>query len=205
MKVLIVDDDVLVAESLERILTANDIEVLGKAYSGNDAFEKYCELSPEIVLMDIRMENGDGLHASELILGFDENAKILLLTTFKDDEYIIKAINIGVKGYILKQDYKSILPALNSISADQSVFVDGILEKIPYILNTNPNSFKNYNLTEKEFEIIKLVSDGLNNQEISEKLFLSLGTIRNNISNILSKLDLRDRTQLAIFYYKNLK
>ena len=134
-------------------------------------------------------------------------AKILLLTTFSDDEYIVKAIQMGAKGYILKQDFESIAPALNAVHNGQTVFGGEVMTRIPALMSDNGKEHHypaDFNLSDKEYEIITLIADGLNNREIAEKLFLGEGTVRNYISNILDKLELRDRTQLACFYYKNL-
>ena len=206
MKIVIVDDDQLVSLSLKTILEAqDDIEVLAIGNSGLDGVALYKEHRPDVLLMDIRMEKMTGLEASETIIKDYPDAKILLLTTFSDDEYIIKAIRFGAKGYILKQDFESIAPALRSVYNGQTVFGDEIMEKIPNLMTGNGRrNYKEFDLSDKDFEIITLVADGLNNKEIAEKLFLSEGTVRNYISNILEKLELRDRTQLACFYYKNL-
>ena len=141
---------------------------------------------------------------TEKILANYPQAKILLLTTFSDDEYIIKAIQLGAKGYILKQAFETIAPALISVYNGQTVFGNEIMDKIPsFIQKQMIASYEDFMLTEKEFELICLVADGLNNKEIASKLFLSEGTVRNYISTILEKLNLRDRTQLACFYYKH--
>ena len=133
------------------------------------------------------------------------DAKILLLTTFADDDYIIKAIRTGAKGYILKQDFETVASAITAVHNGQTVFGNEIMNKIPTLLQAEDRfDYPSYNLTEKEFELIRLIADGLNNKEIAEQLFLSEGTVRNYLSNILMKLDLRDRTQVACFYYKNL-
>lgn len=205
MRVLVVDDDKLICASLKTILEADDeINVVGTGNNGKDAIALYNNLKPDILLMDIRMEVMSGLEAGEAILKDDKNAKILFLTTFADDEYIIKALRIGSKGYILKQNFESILPSLKAVYIGQSVFGDDIVSKIPALMNSNEQaSLFSFNLQEKEYKIITLVADGLNNKEIAGKLFLSEGTIRNYLSNILEKLNLRDRTQLAVFYYKN--
>ena len=150
MKIIIVDDDCLVAGALKTILEANpDIEVTATGSDGEEACSLYREYLPDILLMDIRMKGMDGLEASRKILGEFPEAKILLLTTFSDDEYIVKALRLGTKGYLLKQDHTSILP------------------------------------------------------EIATELFLSEGTVRNYLSSILDKLQLRDRTQVAVFYYQH--
>jgi len=148
-----------------------------------------------------------GLDAATEILSKDKNAKIIFLTTFADDEYIITALKIGAKGYILKQNYESIIPALKAVSIGQSVFGEEIVSKLPTILNTT-NAKKDigiFNLIDKEVELIELVAQGLSNKEIATNLFLSEGTVRNYISTILEKLALRDRTQLAIFYFNKMQ
>lgn len=205
MKVLIVDDDQLVSASLKIILESDpEIQVAGVGNTGRTGVALYKDLKPDILLMDIRMDQFSGLDAAELILKEDPLAKILFLTTFSDNEYIAKAFQIGAKGYILKQDYESIIPALKAVYAGQRVFGDEIINKMPALNYTKrPESLARFDLSEKEIDIITRVAEGLSNKEISEVLFLSEGTVRNYISVILEKLNLRDRTQLAIFYYKN--
>lgn len=207
MKVLLVDDDKLVCSSLKIILSAdNEIQVVGTAYSGTEAVEMYKSLRPDVLLMDIRMENMSGLEAGEIILKEYSDAKILYLTTFLDDDYIIKALSIGAKGYMLKQNYESIIPSIKAVYMGQNVYGNEIITKLPNLKTKSENmsSLSHLGITEREFDIIKKIADGLSNKEISEALYLSEGTIRNNISNILDKLGLRDRTQIAVYYYKNL-
>ena len=210
MKVVIIDDDKLVAASLKTIVESDPgIEVLATGSSGQEAIELYEEFKPDVLLTDIRMEGMSGLEAGETILEKHKDAKLLYLTTFNDDEYIVKALSIGAKGYIIKQDFDSIIPSLKAVNSGQSVFGNEITEKLPNILtNSIPNEtfkYTSFDLTDQEAEIVKCVAEGLSNKEIADKLFLSEGTVRNYISNILSKLALRDRTNLAIFYYKNLE
>ncbi|NLZ92421.1 MAG: response regulator transcription factor [Firmicutes bacterium] len=206
MKVLIVDDDRLVVTSLTTILEADEeIEVVGTGNSGQEAVRLYRTTKPDVLLLDIRMDGMTGIEAAEIILAADAEAKILFLTTFSDKEYIVRALQIGAKGYILKQNYESIVPSLKAVYMGQRVFGEGIMTKIPLSLNKlneNPG-LASFNLSEKEEQIITQVANGLSNKEIAEKLFLSEGTVRNYISIILEKLQLRDRTQLAIFYYKH--
>ena len=205
MRVLLIDDDKLVCIYLKTILEAEeDIDVVGCGFSGNDAIELYDKLNPDILLMDIRMKGVTGIEAAETILTKHKDAKILFLTTFSDDEYIVKALKIGAKGYIIKQDFQCIVPSLRTVNTNQNVFGDDIVSKILSLINSsNSIDFSRFNITKKELDIINLVAEGLSNKEIALSLFLSEGTVRNNITNILQKLDLRDRTQLAIFYYKN--
>lgn len=206
MKVLVIDDDKLVCSSIKIILASDDsIHVVAMGYNGFEAVKLYDEHKPDILLMDIRMDTMTGIEAGELILKKHKDAKILYLTTFLDDDYIIKALNMGAKGYMLKQDFDSIIPALHAVSKGQNVYGNEIITKLPTLLshNNGVSSYEAYDISEKEYEIICKIADGLSNKEIAELLFLSEGTIRNYISIILEKLALRDRTQIAIFYYKN--
>ncbi|NMB95842.1 MAG: response regulator transcription factor [Clostridiaceae bacterium] len=205
MKVLVVDDDKLICTALKTILESDEeVTVVGMAHSGNDAVDLFNKLRPDILLMDIRMNGMSGLEAGETILKMYKNAKVLFLTTFADDEYIIKALKMGAHGYILKQDFESIIPSLKAVYIGQFVFGEDIVSKIPSFMNNRCKaSFSAFGISEKELEIITLVAEGLNNKEIAARLFLSEGTVRNYLSNILDKLNLRDRTQLAVFYYKN--
>ncbi len=204
MKIVIVDDDKLVALSLKTIIeSSGEVEIVGMGSNGTEAIELYRQWKPDVLLMDIRMDGMTGLEAGSEILKEDNLAKILFLTTFSDDEFIVKALHMGAKGYILKQNFDSILPALQAVHNGQTVFGDEITNKLPTLMKTSSSpNFSQYDITEKEMEIIELVADGLNNKEISEALFLSEGTVRNYLSTILEKLNLRDRTQLAVFYYK---
>ena len=205
MKVLIVDDDSLVAMSLKTILSSDDeIEVVGLGNDGLEAIKLYEEQKPDVLLMDIRMSGMSGLDAGSEILSKHSDARILYLTTFNDDEYIIRAISIGAKGYIIKQDFESIIPAVKSVYKGQSVFGNAITEKLPDIINKKKEfDYGAHGITPQEKEIIEEVAKGLSNKEIADKLCLSEGTVRNYLSNVLRKLDLRDRTNLAIFYYQN--
>ena len=206
MKILVVDDDRLVCASLKTIIEAQgDIEVIGIGHNGEEAIALYRQLKPDVLLMDIRMELMTGLEAAAVILAADHAARILFLTTFLDDEYIIKALKLGAKGYIIKQDFESIVPSLRAVQIGQSVFGQDIVTKIPGLINQlEQRETDCFDLSDKELELIDRVAQGLSNREIANSLYLSEGTVRNRISVILEKLNLRDRTQLAIFFYKNL-
>lgn len=207
MNIVIIDDDKLVALSLKTILESTGrINVLAIGESGNDGIRLYDEYKPDVMLMDIRMDGMTGLEAGEIILKKNADAKILYLTTFSDDEYIVRALNMGAKGYILKQDFEGIAPALEAVMNGQSVFGEKIISKLPVLIQQKSTfNYSEMNINEKEQEIIVLVAEGLSNKEIATKLYLSEGTVRNYLSEILEKLDLRDRTQLAIYYYTNIK
>lgn len=204
MRVLVVDDDKLVTVSLRTILEADgDIEVAGTGASGAEAVALYGQLKPDVLLMDIRMAGMTGLDAAEAILAADPKARILFLTTFSDDEYILRALRIGARGYLLKQDFGSIAPSVKAVATDMRVFGDEIVARLPGLLQESRPGLSGHGLSDKEIEIVTEVANGLSNREIAETLFLGEGTVRNYISVILEKLGLRDRTQLAIFYYRN--
>lgn len=205
MNVIIIDDDCLVSGALKTILESDkDITVPAVGNDGHEAVALYRKWLPDVLLMDIRMREMNGLTAAQTILEEFPAAKILLLTTFSDDEYIVKSLRIGAKGYLLKQDYESIIPAIKAVHSGQTVFGGEIMAKIPGLLNKNEAfDYAAFDISEREFSIVKLVAEGLSNREIAETLYLSEGTIRNYLSTILEKLDLRDRTQLAVFYYQH--
>ena len=217
-RIIIIDDDDMITMSLETIISADpEFEVVAKGHSGRDAIRLYQEYHPDLLLSDIRMEDMNGLDAAEEILAQDHQAVILLLTTFSDDEYIVKALKLGVKGYLLKQDYTSLLVSLRAALNGQSVFGGAVVNKLPEIMQKageesmaytgdvagSTFDYKAHDITEKEYQVIQLVSEGYSNKEIAERIFLSEGTVRNYLSQILEKLELRDRTQLAIFYLRH--
>ncbi len=205
MRIVLVDDDNLVVSALKTILSADpEIEVCATGGDGQDAVRHYAALRPDVLLMDIRMLEMSGLDAAEQILIAYPDARILFLTTFADDEYIIRALRLGAKGYLLKQNFESIAPALKAVYAGQRVFGEDVVLKLPQLRGNEKPSFQQLGLGEKDGEIISLVAEGLNNREIAQRLYLSEGTVRNYLSVILEKLSLRDRTQLAVFYYKHL-
>ena len=215
MKVLIVDDDALVAQSLSTILSVeDDVEVVGLGRSGPEAIEKYRELKPDILLMDIQMPGGDGLSAAERILAEDAGARIVFLTTFSDDEYIVRALRMGSRGYLIKQDVAQIAPALRSVMAGVCVLEGEVLERSATMgLSARPEPDGPQGrplrgtvfaaLTDREYEVVEAVAEGLDNAEVAARLFMSEGTVRNHISSILAKLGLRNRTQVAVMYYRS--
>ena len=205
MKIVIADDDIFVSGALKTILEASGkITVAATGSDGTEAVDLYRVYQPDVLVMDIRMKEKSGLDASAEILEEFPDAKILLLTTFSDDEYIVKALKLGAKGYLLKQDYASILPALEAVCSGQTVFGTEIMSRIPELIHSGSSfHYEDYDISRRELEIIRLIADGLSNKEIASQLFLSEGTVRNYLSSILDKLQLRDRTQVAVFYYKH--
>lgn len=206
LKVLIVDDDALIRDGLKILLELEeDFEVAGTASNGQEAFQMCMEHKPDLVLMDIRMPLMDGVLGTKLIKSHFKDIKVVILTTFKDDEYIKEALKSGAEGYILKnQSSDSIIESLRTVHKGNTVLERQVADTLSTMLNekkkVTPQSLQ---LTQREFEVLKLVGEGLSNREISEKLYLSEGTTRNYVTGLLEKLNLRDRTQLAIFYLRN--
>ena len=214
MRLVIADDDAVVVSSLEIVLGAQpDIEVVGRAADGAEAARLAAELSPDVVLLDIQMPGTDGLAAAERILAAPEPPRVVFLTTFSDDEYIVRALSLGAAGYLIKQDVAGVAPALRAVVAGRSVLEGEVLERAvslgapaggedmpePDLAAMFPQ------LTEREREVVRLVAEGLDNREVAAVAYMGEGTVRNHISQILAKLGLRNRTQIAVAYWRALR
>ena len=213
MRVAIADDDPIVCSSLSTILEATGTaDVAWTANTGADTVSRYREDAPDVLLVDVQMPGMNGLEASESILNAYPDARILVLTTFADESYIAKALEIGTKGYLIKQDVSSVIPAVQAVMAGQVVMGAEVLGKLragiqPSAMKTPPDSSdiavggiaeRFESLTEREREVLDLVAEGLDNREIAARLFLSEGTVRNRISGILAKTNISNRTKLAV-------
>ena len=212
-RVAIVDDDPIVCSSLSTILKATGTAAIAwTACDGEIAVDRYEDDNPDVLLIDVQMPVMDGLTASRKIIDAHPNAKILILTTFADESYIAKALEIGTKGYLIKQDVSSVIPAVQSVMAGQVVMGAQVLQKL-HVGNASPawndvsQAYKSEavqfpgrfaNLTERERDVLQLVAEGYDNREIAAKLFLSEGTVRNRISDILAKTNIANRTKLAV-------
>ncbi len=216
MRIVIIDDDPFVREALATILNAQtDIEVRAQGGDGEEAVARYSEERPDIVLMDVRMPRMNGLEAAQAILTEFPDARIVLLTTFPDDEYIVSALRLGVKGYLIKQEVSTIVPALRAVMAGQTVLGEEVLGKMDTLLDKDDGFSQNSDdasralaaergLSEKEYDIVRLIAQGYDNKEIAAHVFAGEGTVRNHVSAILQKLGLKNRTQIAVFYYREL-
>ncbi|TVR58308.1 MAG: DNA-binding response regulator [Spirochaetaceae bacterium] len=199
MEILIVDDDSLVIESLEILLSADrTIRIAGSAANGSEAIEFVRSHTIDVILMDIRMPVMDGIQATKQIKQIHPDIKVIMLTTYHDYRNIHRSLQAGASGYLLKSDETS----------SQIRTIKAVYEGLPVISEVALKEFSNTNisaeLTRRENEILVNLANGLSNKEIAERLFISEGTARNTISTILDKLQLRDRTQLAIYYRQNI-
>ncbi|NOU89717.1 response regulator [Paenibacillus sp. LMG 31460] len=214
MKILIVDDQRLMREGLATIIGLEQgMDVVGTAVDGRDAYTKALEWRPDVVLMDIRMPGMDGVEGTELILRALPETKVLVLTTFDDAELILRVLEKGVHGYLLKD-----MPSEAIVSAIQTVYNGGtvlqpditatLLNELKKMSEWNPDNAHPLpinepaqlsQLTEREKEVLALLGQGLNNKEIAGLLIITEGTVKNHVSNVIAKLGLRDRTQAAVF------
>lgn len=206
--VLIVDDDRIVRDSMKIILSMDkELNIVGTCSNGDEAFSFCRENKVDVVLMDIRMPVCDGVMGTKKIKELFPEIKVIILTTFSDDNYIVEALKNGASGYLLKNiSPEKIMEAVKVVYSGNMLIHPDVASKLTGLLNRKETpDFTRYNLNESEIGIIKLIADGYTNKEIAEKIFLSEGTVKNKISDILGKLSLRDRTQIAIFYLKSEK
>ena len=209
IKILIADDQELIRESLKIVLDLNaDMEVIGLAADGQKVLELLNKNRPDIILMDIRMPELDGVLCTKAVKEKFPDVKIIILTTFDDDEYVYYALKYGASGYLLKGcSMQELTSAIRTVMNGGSILNQGVITKVVKLFNklaqvnltmeVEGRDVDELNRTERN--IANLVGRGLSNKEIAEKLFLSEGTVRNALSSALSKLHLRDRTQLAIW------
>ena len=206
MRVLIVDDDALIRDSLKLLLELEpDFRVAGLAANGQEAIDLCRRELPDLVLMDIRMPVLDGVLGTKKLKELYPGLPVVVLTTFRDEEYIKEALKNGASGYILKsQPADSIIESLRAVAKGNIVLERDVATSLSAMLpKDNRADLSRYSLTEREVEVLALVGQGQSNREIAEELYLSEGTVRNYVTALLEKLNLRDRTQLAIFYVKN--
>ena len=223
LSVVIVDDDEFVAQSLRTILEARgSVRVAALGTKGAEAAALFNEHHPDIMLLDIRMPDLSGLAAGEAILAAHPKARIVFLTTFADDDYIVRALAIGARGYLIKQEARGLAEALHSVMEGQIVLGSDVTDRVSALIGQRPangagaafdDSLSHPDnsqaapafaegLTQRERDIAELIAEGLDNREIAQALYLSEGTVRNHISAILQKCGLRNRTQIAIAWWR---
>jgi DNA-binding NarL/FixJ family response regulator len=211
IRVVLADDEKLIRAGLKIMLeTYDDIRIVGEAVDGKEALE-LCAEGVDVVLMDIRMPGVDGIEGTRMIKEAFPHVSVLMLTTFEDAAYIGRAMEYGASGYLLKDNScEEIVDGIRVVALSGKVVLDRTVSQTlaAGLRESQKKTFdekelqERYRLTERELALIRGVAEGRNNREIAAELFLSEGTVKNNLSVILSKLNLRDRTQLAIFAYE---
>jgi DNA-binding NarL/FixJ family response regulator len=208
-RILIADDQALVRGGLRMILDAQqDLEVVGEAVDGREALEKARELLPDLVLMDVRMPQLDGLETTRRLLGHDPSPKVLILTTFDLDDYVYEAIRAGASGFLLKSaPPQQLIAGIHTVMAGDALLAPEITRRLldhfaarPPRTAGIPPDFAD--LSGRELEVLRLMADGRSNGEIADDLFLSEATVKTHVTHILTKLRLRDRVQAVALAYR---
>jgi len=209
MRVLIADDDHLMRAGLVELLTADpEIEIIGQASTGREAIELARRLAPDVVLMDVRMPSLDGISATREVSQAAPRARVLILTTFEQDDYIFGALRAGASGFLLKRTRpEELIAAVHTIAAGDSLLSPSVTRRVITRMAQQPiaefaGQAKLNELTPREREVLELIARGLSNREIAAALVVEESTIKTHVKRILMKLDLRDRVQAVIFVYE---
>lgn len=208
IRVIIVDDHALIREGIKKLLELEkEIEIVAVAQDGEDAIEKVSKYKPDVVLLDINMPKMNGIECLKIIKSKFSKTKVIMLTIHEDSEYLIKTINIGAEGYVLKDaDVSSLIKAIQKVvSGDIYIHptLSSVLVKAYKRKEDDDEDDLIAGLTRREYEVISLISKGYNNKEIGQELFISEKTVKNHVSNIFKKINVNDRTQAALFAIKN--
>jgi DNA-binding NarL/FixJ family response regulator len=210
IRVVVADDQALVRSGFRMILDSQrDIEVVAEAGDGREALEQARELEPDVVLMDIRMPELDGLEATRRLLAGDGSTRVLILTTFDADEYVYEAMKSGASGFLLKDVRpEQLAEAVRVVAAGESLLAPTITRRLieQFVRRPPPGSAKPpqlEELTDREVDVLLLVARGLSNSEIAHELVLTEATVKTHLTHILSKLDLRDRVQAVVLAYES--
>lgn len=202
MKVLLIDDHEMVRLGLQSYFSLQeDVTVVGEARNGREGVEMALDLRPDVIVMDIVMPEMDGIEATIAILSEWPEAKILIVTSYLDNEKVLPALDAGAKGYVLKtSSADEILSAARKVAQGQSAIEEEVSQKVEYHRN---HIELHEDLTAREHDVLQLIAKGYENQKIAEELFISLKTVKTHVSNILSKLQVSDRTQAAVYAFQH--
>jgi DNA-binding NarL/FixJ family response regulator len=209
VRVVLVDDDDLMRAGLRSVLSTDEaIEVVGEAGDGRDAVLRIREVRPDLVLMDIRMPDVDGISATREVLATSPDVKVVVLTTFEDDDYIFDAISAGASGFLLKRTQpEELIAAIHTVAEGDSLLSPSVTRRVIDRMASHPApvraSKRVDELTPREREVLELVARGLSNREIAEEFVIEESTVKTHVKRILMKLALRDRVQAVIFAYEN--
>jgi DNA-binding NarL/FixJ family response regulator len=208
-RVLIADDDDLMRAGLVELLSGEaEIEIAGQARTGREAIERARRLKPDVVLMDVRMPDLDGIAATAELTTAAPGAKVMILTTFEQDDYIFRALRAGASGFLVKRTRpEELIAAVRTVAAGDSLLSPSVTRRVVDRMAQQPtpdlsDQAKLEELTPREREVLELVASGLSNREIAAELVIEEATVRSHIRRILMKLDLRDRVQVVIFAYE---
>jgi DNA-binding NarL/FixJ family response regulator len=207
IRVLVADDQSMIRAGFRMLLAGEEgIEVVAEASNGLEAVEKAARFDPDVVLMDIRMPELDGLEATRRILAADSSARILILTTFDLDEYVYEALAAGASGFVLKDDPpEQLIAAIRTVAAGDALLSPTITKRVikQFTRIPRPTPPKEFDeLTTRELEVFRLIANGLSNLEIAQELYISDTTVKTHITHILQKLNLRDRVQAVVLAYQ---
>ena len=207
IRVLVADDQSMVRAGFRMLLSGEeDIEVVAEASNGLEAVDKAARFQPTVVLMDIRMPELDGLEATRQILAADDDARILILTTFDLDEYVFEALRAGASGFVLKDDPpEQLLAAVRTVAGGDALLSPAITKRVikQFMRIPQPTPSKKLDdLTGRELDVFRLIAGGLSNVEIGQELYISDTTVKTHITHILQKLNLRDRVQAVVLAYE---
>jgi DNA-binding NarL/FixJ family response regulator len=209
MRVLIADDDDLMRAGLVELLTADpEIEIVGQAATGRQAIEQTRQLAPDVVLMDVRMPDLDGISATRALARVAPATRVLILTTFEQDDYIFGALRAGASGFLLKRTRpEELLAAVHTVAAGEALLSPSVTRRVIDRMAQQPtpeltDQAKLDGLTPREREVLELIARGLSNREIAAALAVEESTIRTHVKRVLMKLGLRDRVQAVIFTYE---
>ncbi len=209
IKILIADDHSLVRQGLKQIVELEpDIKVIGLAADGEEAILKTQQLKPDIVLLDISMPKLNGIQTLRRLKDMDNTIKIIMLTFHEDREYLFETINLGANGYVLKDaESESLIKAIRDVFLGSTYIYPTLATELVKEFNRREEKcakrMNEENLTKREYEVLTLLAEGLNNKEIGECLFISEKTVKNHVSNVFKKIKVSDRTQAAIYAYKH--
>ena len=210
VRVLLVDDDDLMRAGIAAVLSSDDtIEVVGEAADGRAAVERAIELSPDVVLMDVRMPNLDGIAATRELLGVSPDVKVVVLTTFEQDDYVFGALSAGASGFLLKRTKpEELIGAIHTIAAGDSLLSPSVTRTVIQRMAHQPapdasSEGRLDELTPREREVLELIARGLSNTQIAAALVVEESTVKTHVRHILRKLRLRDRVQAVIFAYES--
>lgn len=207
IRVLLADDQSMVRAGLRMLLSDEPgIEVVGEAANGREAIAQAARFHPDVVLMDIRMPDVDGLEATRRILAVDESARILIVTTFNLDEYVFEALGAGASGFVLKDDPpEQLIAAVRTVAAGDALLsptvTRRVIQQFTRLHPQAPPKSVEY-LTGRELEVFRLITQGLSNAEIGRELFISDTTVKTHVTRLLQKLDVRDRAQAIVLAYQ---